>query len=146
MDAFLAHADKSHQGHSFRPNGSACRGHQDSSSSNNSLHKYSPYDKESDHGRLNDSFQEGHKLTLCLRCGAMGHRAGNCSAMKSNHPDGPIICKWKTNQLMSKYDETVCIMFNIRGSCTEQPSFSHGLHVFSWCNDSNHATCHCTKN
>src|SRR5882724_7872382 len=113
MYAFLAHADKSQYGHSFRSNVSTPGSRQESSSSNSSSHKYNPYNKDNDHGRSSDSFWEGHKLTLCLQCGAIGHRAGKCSATKSNCSYRPINCEWKNNQLMSRNDKTICVMFNI---------------------------------
>jgi len=146
MDAFLARTEKQQHGHSFRTNGPGRGGRQESSSSDNGSHHYIPYDKEGDHGRTTDSFREGRKPTLCLRCGAMGHRAGNCTASVSNRPDQPIICSWKNNCLISKNDKSVCVLFNVRGSCNEQTSSTHGIHICSLCNDGNHAACRCTQN
>jgi len=74
MDAFLMQAEKSNQNQQLHSQGSTWGGRQESNYAYNWSTHYSPYDKDSNQPKLNDSFHEGRKPTLCLHCGAVGHR------------------------------------------------------------------------
>jgi len=84
MDAFLAQANRMQQQQQPQGQNSFWGSRQESSYMPGGSPQYNPYDKEANHLKLGDSFWEGHKPTLCLQCGALGHRASNCHATKSN--------------------------------------------------------------
>jgi len=111
MDTFLTRCAKSQHifesQHSFRiypPYNSP----QTDASSSSATH-YAPYDKAHSH----DSFREGKRPILCLQCGILGHHANVCSSTHSSHPEHPIICEWKGNQLVSNKNKNICVMFNV---------------------------------
>jgi len=146
MDSFFARAEKAQRTFELQwasRTCAPCASRDDASSSTS--HRYTPYDKANDKGRPFDSFWENKKPTLCLRCGHMGHCAGNCSSMQLNRPERPIACDWRQEKLVSKSNKPICVMFNVRGACSD-PLASHGGHICSLCGDGSHPVCRCPRN
>jgi len=56
-------------------------------SSNQSSHRFTPYDKDTEKGRETESFHDSKKHILCLHCRYMGHWEGNCSSAQLNCPE-----------------------------------------------------------
>ncbi|KAF8515934.1 hypothetical protein JB92DRAFT_2716426 [Gautieria morchelliformis] len=106
--------------------------------------RYAPYDK--DRPRSGNSFRESRKPALCLRCGVIGHRASACSASHASCPERPILCEWRNDHLVDKSNKRVCIMFNVRGSCSDSSSPTHGEHSCALCGDQHHAASACPRN
>ena len=127
IDVFLAQVGKTHQ-HTHNSN-SVQGGCQESGNAITGSPCYNPYDK--DQSRTSDSFREGGKLTFCLQCIALSHRASNFYASKSSCAVCPINCVWKEDRLVSKANKTICVIFNTGGPCTEQQSTNHGIHSCS---------------
>ena len=146
MDAFIAQADRAQQQQQPWGQNLTCGSRQESSYVAGGSSWYNPYDKEANQPKLGNSFYEWHKPTLCLQCSALCHRASNCHATMSNWAKQLINCQWKDDKLVSKFNKTICIMFNICGSCVKHPSAAHSFHSFSLCDNSNHPMCHCSWN
>ena len=107
--------------------------HHESGSSNTSPH-YEPYPNPS------VPFLEGGTPSmLCICCGFRGHRAATCFYKQSSHPERHLIMSWKNNHLEMSDGSHICLYFNIRNSCTLQPSAYHGTHSCSLCGDAHHA-------
>ena len=140
MDSFLSQSAKAQQlfesHHSFRTYPQYQSPHMDSGPSSSPQH--APYVKSHHHG-------EGKKPALCLCCGVFGHRANACSSSHPSHPERPFISEWKANKLISKNNKTLCVMFNVRGHCTDRPSQSHGEHTCSL-GSKPHPASHCARN
>ena len=84
--------------------------------------------------------------SLCIHCGAAGHKALECQATSSTVLNKRIVIDWKANRLVSKMGQLICLMFNVRGTCTNPQSSSHGAHSCSLCGDKQHPACHCSWN
>ena len=85
---------------------------------------------------------------LCVQCGRAGHRASMCNTTRFTTFNRPIV-DWKSNHLVSKSGKHVCLIFNIRGTCTTNPLHGihvHGAHLCSLCGDNRHAACNCSRN
>ena len=77
-------------------------------------------------------------LPLCIHCGGAGHRASTCDAMRFTTFKRLIFVDWKSDRLVSKSGKHICLVFNIRGTCTTNPLHSihaHGAHLCSLCGD-----------
>jgi hypothetical protein len=111
--------------------------------SSSSVVRYHPYSKDWPHS--SHSFREQHKATLCLRCGILGNRAASCFASQYNRPERPFSVEWKTDKLVDCGGRTVCLLFNVRGSCSDANP-SHGIHACSLCDDHGHSAVACTRN
>ena len=146
MDSFFAWAEKAQQSfeqqQAFCTHGSCSVQHKNSGPT---PHRYMPYEKDTDKGKTADSFWDNKKLILCLCCGYTGHWAGNCMSNQSNCPEQPITCDWKHENLISKSNKVICVLFNIQGSCND-PLTNHGGHFCSLCSDSSHPMCRCPRN
>ena len=114
----------------------------DSSSSSNIC--FTPYDKE--HSCGGNSFPDPHRLPLCLYCGTNGHCALTCFASQANHPECSLLVKWRNNRLVNKSNKPVCIIFNVKGSCSDSSTSTHGEHSCSLCRDQHHAATACPRN
>ncbi|KAF8591275.1 hypothetical protein K439DRAFT_1611287 [Ramaria rubella] len=57
-----------------------------------------------------------------------------------------IIVEWRDGCLITKANRSLCINFNIRGTCTDLPSPSHGDHTCSLCGNPHHPASSCTWN
>ena len=140
MDSFLTHVEKAQ--HTFENQWAARTSTPCSSQSEN---RYAPYDKDAAKGGHLESFRKTKKPILCLQCGYTSHRAGNCSSTQSNFPKHPIACDWKLNKLLSKSNKLICIMYNVRGSCSN-PAPNHSNHSSSLCSNGSHPACRCPRN
>ena len=140
MDSFLSHCSKSQQifesHHSFRHYPPYQPPPTDTGSPSSS--RYALYDKPQCHG-------EGKKPALCLQSGIYGHCMSSCSSPHPSRLKQPFICEWKGNKILSNKNKLICVMYNVRGLCTDPPTNSHGEHSCSLCGDS-HLASHCTRN
>ena len=85
--------------------------------------------------------------TLCLRCGETGHRANRCNASQPSKTGQSFLVEWKADRLVTiKSSKQICVMFNVRGTCTDEGSFRFGEHSCSLCGDSKHGAYACTCN
>jgi len=127
---------------SFRTGSSQNRHTPNNNSANNASSRFAPYDKHA-----SDSFRDNRQQTLCLRCSLFGHRANACMSSSPSKPSRSFIVEWKDNKLVSiKSNKSVCVMFNVRGSCTLGNNPHHGDHSCSFCADPKHGAAACTRN
>ena len=82
-----------------------------SGSSNPKPSHFQPYPKDRP---CNHSF---HSM-FCVQCGVVGHRAPVCQTMTSIIFNRPIFVNWKADCLITKAKKHICLIFNIRGTCT----------------------------
>ena len=110
-----------------------------------SSNRFAPYDKldKTMSQPPLRSFQDP-KNTLCLKCGMLGHHVNTCRGT-SNRPDCPTIVTWKDGRLLNKAGMPICIIFNVKGYCSDSSS-GHPYHSCSLCSDSVHGATGCTRN
>src|SRR5882724_6884721 len=112
--------------------------HQSSCTTSSSDNHYVPYERPDKHGPSVPvcSFRDP-KNTLCLRCGSLGHWANTCQSSPS-HQDHPIIVSWKNGWLINKAGMSICVIFNVKGTCMDT-SLNHGNHLCSLWSDTAHS-------
>ena len=84
--------------------------------------------------------------SLCICCGAVGHKASECQATSLTVLNRCIVINWKANHLVSKMGQLICLIFTYEETCTHPQSSSHGAHSCSLCGDKQHPACHCSWN
>jgi len=110
--------------------------------------RYSPYPKLPSPAQLDpNSFRPYQDSSSpCLHCGKKGHHMPDCSAKHSSRPECSIIVVWAHNRLKTIYGKHICLMFNIRGSCSSGITDKHGAHSCSLCGNPHHRAKDCSQN
>ena len=86
------------------------------------------------------------RMSLCVHYGTSGHKVSNCQAEGSTIFNRPIIVDWKADRLLSKSGKQICLMFNVRGACSNFNNGTHGAHLCSLCGNVRHSACNCLRN